>query len=371
MDGKVIPKDTSSVWSQEGTEAHDWASDLLRGHTTVEQIPESFRPFVSEYADICRSLIQPGGMTYIEEKAPLFYHTEENGTIDFAFVSPQGIWIRDYKHGAGVPVDAEENTQLAIYGMSLITDLELIFGFEDSLPVSIGIHQPRYTGDESLKTWSLTVGELKAFCEPIAKTAHRIQHAVNWRNELEFRPSEGACKFCPAKAICVARLNSLPSEIMSTDLFEDLDRPLLPEINSVPVSKLVEMMPFEGAITKWFKDAREFLTAKAFSGEVVEGMKIVEGRQGNREWRDEENAVKLLKRAGVRGPGLYKPKEVISVASAEKIVKAAGKPKLLKEFESLTVRSAGKPVLVMESDKRPALPAASDRFEILTEEEEA
>src|SRR4029079_12509676 len=124
---------------------------------------------------------RPDSIRMVESKIPLFYSPDENGTVDYLYARVglngeiEEIFIRDLKFGSGVPVDAEENTQLAIYAWSVILLLANLLGdIPGHVPVSIGIHQPRYRDDENVKLWHTSVGELEAFCDPIGDTANRI-----------------------------------------------------------------------------------------------------------------------------------------------------------------------------------------------------
>ena len=48
-----LPKSNSSVYSEEGTEAHEWCAKVLTGEVDIEAVPENFRPFVRTYANSC------------------------------------------------------------------------------------------------------------------------------------------------------------------------------------------------------------------------------------------------------------------------------------------------------------------------------
>lgn len=183
-----IPGDGSSRYSDEGTEAHDWAEKVLNGEIEDSEVPEHFAPAL-EYVAHCRTLIEenPHSESFIEYEAALFYETEPvekerngetvmalpSGTVDFALITEEKIIIRDLKYGAGVLVEAEGNTQLAIYAMSIIKELqdEGFYSFAPDTAISLGIVQPRYRGDEPVKTWELSLAELEHFCEEITEAA--------------------------------------------------------------------------------------------------------------------------------------------------------------------------------------------------------
>ena len=150
-----VRKNDSSPDADEGTEAHDWAAKVLMGECTIDEVPETgmrgagLREFVAIYVEHCmdqvgkaaRSSIAgciedadigmdpPEHVFFVEEQVSLFYQPEQTGTADFLGIVTNGGTVerfvgRDYKHGAGVLVTNDENTQLAIYIYSAIKLLE-------------------------------------------------------------------------------------------------------------------------------------------------------------------------------------------------------------------------------------------------------
>ncbi len=377
----TIEGDKDSVYSIEGTEAHDWASSLLLGKRTVDDIPEDFRPHVTEYERVCleceEGADEQQSLRMVEQKVPLFYSPGETGTVDYGFLrvnakgKAEALFIRDLKYGKGVPVDAEENTQLAIYAHSWILEIGSWWGaIPGHIPVSIGIHQPRYNGDDSLKLWDTTVAELAEFCKPILKTARAIVKAKS-PDDLEFSPSADVCQFCPAKGICTARathaFESFPADIIGLDLMSNLD---IPAPDSLSLETLVAVWKHKKDITRWLENAEEYLTALATAGTPAEGTKLVAGRDGNRRWKDEKAAAEYLRpRTGSTDIWVT---TLISPSQAEKALKAAAVDKKVIETQmvKLTERPAGKEVLALAEDKRDAVEPAIKHFEILTDEEE-
>jgi hypothetical protein len=121
----LIPEDTSSEYSREGTAAHDFAADVLLNKITIDDVPEEvFRDPIKDYVDHCLALV-PEGISYqVEVVAPLWYSPGSSGTSDFAVVTDDLVIVRDLKFGQGVLVHGHLNTQLAIYGYSLIRMME-------------------------------------------------------------------------------------------------------------------------------------------------------------------------------------------------------------------------------------------------------
>lgn len=393
-----IPGDGSSRYSDEGTEAHDWSEKVLNGEIKDSEVPEHFAPAL-EYVAHCRALIEenPHSESFIEYEAALFYETETvekerngetvmalpSGTVDFALITEEKIIIRDLKYGAGVLVEAEGNTQLAIYAMSIIKELqdEGFYSFAPDTAISLGIVQPRYRGDEPVKTWELSLAELEHFCEEITEAVNYIK-----ANDVVFEPSEDACRWCPAKGFCAARARELSEafEPEGIDVLADLpdlskeDKKLptverigklLPHIGAeLEDETLVAIYAKEKAIRAFLSDIGDYLEERALAGDPAEGTKLVLGRAGNSAWTDEEAAEKLI-RQELKLEERTNRKLISPTQAREKLKEVLeNRTRFRNLFESLVTRSEGKKVLALASDKRPAVESAIDDLPMLEEE---
>ena len=102
------------------------------------------------------------------------------GTGDCVIVSDGLLHIIDYKHGLGVLVSAEKNSQLSCYALGA---LDLFDGIYDIAQVSLTIYQPRR---ENVSTYTMSREELLAWAKtvlaPAAKLGIRGQGRVqSWR----------------------------------------------------------------------------------------------------------------------------------------------------------------------------------------------
>lgn len=361
---RIVP-DTGSVYSEEGHVAHDLVNKVLldpRDGSLWEGVSEEMSEAVGLYVDHCLGL--GAGVRLVETAVPLFHAPDGEGTVDFALLSPGRVDIRDLKYGVGVFVDIENNTQLAIYAMSLIDYLDAmgLAEFKNSDAVSMGIVQPRYRGEEKIRVWETTVGALREFCRHILEAAALIQSGA----EGVFSPSEKACRWCDAKAICPARhevlrvLDGMEPTAVSACVVEDLDAPVM---NDDAVLRLVANAD---AIRSILNDAEQYAYDRALAGNPVEGTKLVLGKGGNRVWADDGAAEKLLKLAKVPTADRYK-KSLISPAQAEKILKDfMANPKFKAKFDSAITRGEGRKVLALADDPRPAVLSLINEVEVLT-----
>lgn len=379
----LLPEEVDSPYAAEGTQAHDYAEEILLGLTDIEGIPEAFRKPVGFYVDHCNAVAANAVTRIVEAVVPLFYSPEETGTCDFIAVVPMSDgrhrWIvRDYKHGVGVPVDAVENTQLAIYAMSFLNEAFAgrIGGVPKPTlldPVDIGIVQPRYHGDDPIKVWETRVDELTEFTREI----HNIAAGIRNGDEGVFEPGDEVCRWCKAKAICPARQQWIAAPLLA-DLPDAQDElaaipTLAAKEKKLPVEerlsimgedttntdRLVAVWNNRKAISNWLDDIEEFLTSLAHQGRPVAGTKLVQGRAGNRAWADEEAADKLLKRL-LKQEERYNFKLISPTQAAEAINLENKSKKFQNLFDKLVKRSDGRPVLAPESDKREAIAPAID-----------
>ena len=415
-----------TIYNVEGTKAHDWAEKVLSGACTLADVPKDLRDPVGTYVFECNRIAdESDGMEpFIEYEAPLFYEPNPvptpvrdkdgkvirmemkrpTGTMDFAVVSQDRVRVRDYKHGIGIFVPVEENTQLAIYVYSLMLDLEAegFYSFGPDTEVEIGVVQPRHRKWEPDKYWVLSYADLKAFCEQeIQPSCDVIDEAI----ETVFAPSYDACFFCKLKAFCGARLHHLaqglpllPNGVTEADFLEGLptydergseqkfekahplpeDRIAIYTENygTIPVEQLVKIYANKKGITAFLNDVEKYLTRRGLEGDPAPGTKIVIGREGNSDWTDEEAAEKLLENQGLRKDERCKI-EVISPTKAREILgpKVDTKkknnpylsPRLVKALDALITRAPGKKKLALANDAREAVESNLEGFDDISD----
>jgi hypothetical protein len=412
-----VPKEDRSVYSDEGTEAHDHAANILLGNVTIEDIPEKFREHVGAYVEHCIAVLD-GGIAEIEVQVPLFYQPDSTGTCDFISVSDEKVVIRDLKYGAGVLVSSFENQQLAIYALSYIrevTDAGL-WNFAPDTVIDIAVFQPRHREGAEQKPWVLTLAELENFCKDIDYAAIQateglrrvqaklpcgsrdiaIEEILEAAPGLKFSPGDGdqgACRWCKAKGFCEARLNVVTADLEIpqlefAELIADMPDPTKEEKKMEPIDRaesmisraatesgqldftsgvltddyLVRLFKASKGIKTLLDDVADYLEGRVTAGAKIPGLKLVLGREGNRAWSDEEAADKLLAQSGkLKMEQRYKM-SLISPTQAETILKEKieSSTRFKNCFTNLIERSPARPVLALESDKREAISSPVD-----------
>ena len=172
-------------------------------------------------------------------------------------------------------------------------------------------------------------------------------------------PSEAACRWCPAKAVCPALRAKVEAETGAC--FEDLTEPEPPTAET-PAIELARKMQMAGLIELWVRAVLEHsvvavraeVERRLLAGEDVPGFKIVEGRAAPRRWADPERAEAALRAARLRANQMYERK-LISPARAEKLAKAGEiGPRKWAEIKALITKPERALSVAPESDRREA-----------------
>ena len=107
-------------------------------------------------------------------------------------------------------------------------------------------------------------------------------------------------------------------------------------------------------LVTWASDIKEYALQQAVSGKEWSGWKLVEGRS-NRRYTDEVVVANVVSKAG------FDPYEqkILGITAMQKLL---GKSRFDELLASYIEKPQGKPTLVPESDKRPAMNTAKNDF---------
>lgn len=256
------------------------------------------------------------------------YVPDGYGTGDCIIISDEKLHIVDFKYGMGILVEAEDNPQMKLYALGA---LELYDALYDIKEVSMTIFQPRR---ENVSTWMVPVEELRDWAENALKP--RAQMTYN--GEGEYLPGEW-CTFCRAAVRCRARagekLKLAQSEFRLPPLLTDAE-----------IEEILFVLP---DLTKWANEITAYATDAAVNhGKEWNGFKVVEGRSV-RKYRDEEKVAEAAIDAGFKD--IYR-KSLITLTEMQKLM---GKAKFEEVLGGLIYKPPGKPTLISDTDKRPAM----------------
>jgi len=363
----LIPADLSSKFSKEGNTAHEVAAAYLQDRkpdpaNCPTPIDADMRMHGWDYAEYVQGLRAPQSKLIVEQKQGLWYYPGRNAVVDAAVINPDSLHVIDYKYGAGVVVSPVENLQATIYAYQLAAPLKLPLDF----PVTVHIYQPRGrdAGDSAAHVWETTIGDIADRAGRIAGKADIIRINNDTKGTpLTFTPSEKACRWCPAKAICPARQDDMLDGIDALDVQES-PKPLpLPE--ALSIEQLAAVLKHKDSITTWLNDVDEYATNRLRDGNVVPGFKLVMSRGGNRYWSDPKKAAELLVKTTVLKREEVIEEKTITPAAAEKLV---GKKKFAAELTALITRNPGSPELAPVEDRRESCAiTGKTEFEVIDE----
>lgn len=353
--------DTTSVYAQEGTLAHELCELKLKKYTTVmpkgtytrahnkimkselwqnemEGTSEAYLEYVKGIMLACE--IAPAVL--IEKRVDFSRYVPEGfGTADCLILAGDTLHVIDYKHGKGVVVDADHNPQMMLYALGAMSELSLLYRFKS---VHMTIVQPRVN---NISEFTMTADELREWGESAVKPM--AEAAISGKGEFE---AGDWCRFCRAKQQCKTRYESNDS------LYPELSARHDPRL--ITLEELGEYLKRGRDMAAWLEDMKEYALSESLAGADVPGWKAVEGR-GSRAFTDTDAAVDTLIKNGIDESVLYE-RRVLTLAQMEK---AVGKKAFGEIVGNLVVKNPGKPTLVEESDKRPKItnqPTAADVF---------
>lgn len=198
-----------SVWSIEGTKAHEVLEEVLRAlieHRGREArvgkqdptIPAEMQRHAIDAANFIMRLhrLHSHSEIMVETRIYLdFIHPEMFGTFDGAVVDYFGtLHVFDYKYGKGYAVSPRKNLQMIFYGIGLAYRFHWNFK-----KVRLWIIQPRIKGYDGPVFWDLSIEELREYAKLFRAAVKRVLKSP----ELKEGPW---CHWCNAKGKCPLKL---------------------------------------------------------------------------------------------------------------------------------------------------------------------
>ena len=336
--------DEQSPYAAEGTVAHDLAESILRHKLEGKKAPKlddystEMIEAVNRYVDICEEKVNESRARSSDAEAMIEARLDFSrwvpdgfGTGDMVIVADGILEVIDLKYGKGVPVSAIENTQMRLYALGAYDINEFLY---DIKSVRMTIVQPRL---DSISTDEMALEELLDWGEEIKPIAQRA-----FRGEGECTPCD-YCNFCKARHTCRAL-----ADTCLTAFYKDGGK-----LNQLLTdSEVSDILAMKDLITKWIKGVYDFAYEKALSGEKQwPGYKLVEGTS-RRTITDPEAAAKTLLDNGYKEEDIFKPRELEGITNLQKVL---GKKGVTEYLEAYIDKPEGKPTLVPDSDKRPAI----------------
>lgn len=356
--------DEGSEYAEKGTQAHAMAEAKIKHWMKTGKKLKVTAKFMAKYplADEVTDKLTSAYADYVIEtfleekkncpdaKLMIEQHLDYSrwvpngfGTGDACIVSDETLHVIDYKNGVGVLVEAEDNPQLKLYAAGAIAKWGEEYLFDK---VVVHIFQ---LAKDNIATDEFTVQEIEDWMESYVKPRAALAAA----GKGEFKAGDH-CKWCRLKPNCQA-YNKL-----HMDALEDFrnDDGVLKRPGSMPPEEAARIFPQLKAIKSWAEDLEAWCLDQALEGVKFPGLKLVEGRS-NRCFTDPEAVMETLLQAGYEQDELYQPRKAKTLTQLEKQLKSEKFEKLLGKY---VTKPAGKPALVVESDKRPALDMVMNDF---------
>lgn len=355
-----LPK-SSSGYAAEGTAAHklaetclmldiepaDFIGQEVEGFTVTDEMASAVLVFVkrvraklAEHADAELVLEQ----RIVSEEFPEF-----GGTIDCLIRVPseKTLYVIDYKHGAGVAVEVDENKQLLSYALLARKDEERFI---------LVIVQPRVQHDDGpVRAVEIDAGRValhrrmvKAAIEKTDEATEKLMtDAADDHLEL-FETGEEHCRWCPALAICPKQHTEVIVEAVS-----DLTTP-----RELDIEKLTLILDRRDQLKKYLKAVEDLAKELLNIGHDVPGYKLVTA-YGNRCWKHDEDEMLRKLRARKINKGDAMVTSLRSPAQIEKL------PRVDKTWIATLCEKPERGLTIAhESDKRPAfIPLTADVFD--------
>ena len=336
--------DEGSEYSRAGTKAHEIASAMLLDQWTpgdAEPTDEEREMIeaAQEYADFVRERHNAAlaktkdAELLIEQRLDYSDWVPEGfGTGDALIIADGALEVIDFKYGVGVPVKAENNPQLRLYGAGAWSSWGSIYTIDT---VQTTIHQPRL---DSITTDTMSVEALQEWLD--TEVAPKAQAA--WNGTGGFKAGDH-CRFCKALPTCrTAKEHNMA--LAAEDFAYD-------EPPTLTVEEIAEVLNRIDTLTLWAKSVQDHALKTAVNdGIAYPGWKVVEGRS-NRTYTDQDAVAKTLMAAGYAEAIIYE-RNLLGITAMEKTV---GKKKFKELLTDHITKPPGAPKLAPLTDKRPPL----------------
>lgn len=296
---------------------------------------------VRKYTDYCKAIIDVSTYAKLEMRVnltevlhPGYEGVETFGTADLVAIQELAnteehmLIIGDLKTGRH-RVEAKENKQLMLYALGVYRRLKRRYNIT---VVRLVIFQP-YAGGAS--EWDISVEGLELFAKFAQKRALLALDAYSRGKKnlkaSDFRPSVDGCQWCRFSEQCAARTKTV-NAVLVEELEDDFALELTPEQLVAEYEKLPLLRQHIDKVEK-------AMAAALHSGKKVSGYKLVEGRVGNRAWKDAEKVAELYGNKLTKEV-LMTPTEAVKVVPEE-------------ELKDFITRKPGAPCVATADDKRP------------------
>lgn len=395
--------DEPSEYAKEGTRAHELLEAWFRlyvagyagdGPIIAGEMTEAVKVAYDYVADILDE--HPDAILWVESRLrfPTDFEVVE-GTCDVRIYIPSMrlLYVIDYKHGAGVPVEVvrletlpdgsvkrHRNKQCMTYGTAAVWECD-----QPLDTVALVIIQPRAPHrDGPVREEWVTVADIMEFRDDF-----EVAMLAAMAPDAPLVVGDEQCRWCPAKTICPARHAQALATVGETFAHvTDITKETLPDVKTLQPRRIAEILDARDLVVDWLDAVYAEALVLAKGGVVIPGRKIVEAeaRRAYEGYDVEDGATTIAVaqnlstltagRLRVQDFTKYVLRGVTEVDKllkddarehAEKGAKKKAVEEIMSNFALLTTkRSSGALSLVAESDRRPPADLAKATFADVT-----
>jgi hypothetical protein len=224
--------------------------------------------------------------------------------------------VVDYKNGAGILVEVENNPQMLFYAAGVLAELGQKFSDLVIDTVKLTVVQPHARSVEKIRSWTVDALDVLLWVDEVLIPG--VQRCA--QPDAPLNPDPYWCQFCPASHTCPALIDKA-NQMAKHAFTDDQDDPL----STLPSSpeKLAEALDLADQAETWIKALRAYATEQLKAQVRIPNWGLVPTRPVRR-WTElgvsqvETNLVTLgLAREGHRS-------ELLTPAQMEKLARRKG-----------------------------------------------
>ncbi len=329
-------------WREVGTAAHALAAKALWTEKDAWELSgENFGwPLnaddlvaIQTYLEYVRS-VRTFNQFIEEEVGNSELHEHLHGTLDWSQYqeSDNFMEVVDYKHGAGVIVEVEENLQIMYYVFCKISK----WNARPSMRIRLTIVQPRaFHKDGPIRSWDTTA-------EYILNWGYKVLLPAMLNTEISDELNPGKhCQFCPAMKVlaCPAALAWFDEATEETPM-NITDQQLAERFARISVVMFVK------------KAIEQEVLKRTLEGHKLDDVKLVQ-QKANRVWKDGSKVVFQDNKDAWTEPSLKSPAEMEKIAGLKDLVKSW----------AYTPNTGYVAVPTSDRRREVSLPSAADAFQ--------
>lgn len=378
--------DTSSIYADEGSAAHELAQHLLTTGFDADRyldhyvnldkkencakfstlqvggrsflVTEEMADGIQEYLDFVRNL---KNAKFVEWQSEQFVDLTwmgvdglDGGTADFACYHTRDLIldIVDLKYGKGIAVEPEDNVQLLSYALGVARR----YSNRGLVKLRLTVVQPRAPHPAgSIRTWDADVLSILDFEDELRKRA-----LATMEPDAPFVPGEH-CRFCKASPTCSARASHVLG--LAQAEFDALGQLELIPAATMSQDRMAVVLRHANQIEDWCRSVQEFAHNAAIHGRMPTGFKLV-AKRATRKWKTEDEAVTTLWMLGLGDDDIY-TRKLKSPAQIEPLLPGKNKKQRAAAIEQNVSKESSGTVLAPNEDPRPAVQADANEFEFV------